>query len=1001
MFYKRRGNGNWMIATLIMGHSLVAMKLWGQLTFPVNGIREPKVQKIYLTGANIYTESGWINNATMVIQNGRIKEIAANIDLPLNAYKINYRGKYIYPAFVEIYCNFGMPEKKASKEKNNTVSSKQGAYLWNEALRPETKAYHLFSYNTEAAVKWREAGFVTVNTHLEDGISRGTSCVVLLSDENEHETLIRQEAFHMMSFSKGHSSQEYPSSLMGAIALIRQAYYDGYSYEQAIKPVESNISIEEWNRIQSLPVIFAAADKWDIFRIFEIGREFNKEYVIKTAGDEYQRIDDLRHRKGRYIIPVTFPALIQIEDPLDAIQVPLADMKHWEMAPSNAYMLYKSKLPFVFTSHGLDDRKAFLDGVRKCVERGLPEDHAIQAMTLIPAQWLQVDELTGSIRQGKYANFIITDGPVFDSKTKIMETWCKGKRQIMHRDPPTWTNGIYSLRFGDYEKQMEMKLEGVNLISKSTDSDSMVGKWSWKLEEKFISATYFDESGNCILLNGTRRGENWKGRVQLDDGSSQAFELVLKQAEIKKIPEAENTPALKTDTTTAMEPLYPFVGYGNKTKPLPANYLIKGATLWTCEEEGILDQSDLLIRNGKIVQIGKAIQAPDAVIIDGKGKHVTPGLIDEHSHIAISRGVNECTQASTAEVRIGDVINPEDINIYRQVAGGVTAVQLLHGSCNPVGGQSAIIKLKWGYLPEEMKIPGADGFIKFALGENVKRSWSSDNQRFPDTRMGVEQVYEDIFTRAREYLAARKKNPTAVRRDLELDAIAEILTKKRFITCHSYTQAEINMLMKLAERHEFTVNTFTHILEGYKVADIMKKHGAGAAGFSDWWAYKFEVYEAIPYNGKILHDQGVITAFNSDDAEMGRRLNQEAAKAVMYGGVPEQEALKFVTLNPAKLLHLDHRTGSLKAGKDADVVVWDGHPLSIYAKVERTFIDGILFYDRERDADKQKFIVAERARLIEKMVRHKGMGEDAKPYKSKPKKMYHCDTVEEDYMEVD
>lgn len=375
--------------------------------------------------------------------------------------------------------------------------------------------------------------------------------------------------------------------------------------------------------------------------------------------------------------------------------------------------------------------------------------------------------------------------------------------------------------------------------------------------------------------------------------------------------------------------VYPFGPYGWKTKPQVKTYLIKNATVWTNEQEGVLNNTDVLIRNGKIVNIGKNLTEKEAILIDATGKHLTAGIIDEHSHIAVNGGVNECTQSVTSEVRIGDVINSEDINIYRQLAGGVTTSHILHGSCNPVGGQTALIKLRWGYAPEQMKFENADGFIKFALGENVKRSGDNRAGRYPDTRMGVEQTYIDAFSRARDYDQLMKTKPNETRHDLELDALAEILNKKRFITCHSYVQSEINMLMKVAEQFNFRVNTFTHILEGYKVADKLKKHGAGAAGFSDWWAYKFEVYEAIPYNGAILHDQGVVTAFNSDDAEMARRLNQEAAKAVKYGNVPEEEALKFVTLNPAKLLHIDNRVGSIKKGKDADLVLWNDHPLSI------------------------------------------------------------------------
>jgi len=367
--------------------------------------------------------------------------------------------------------------------------------------------------------------------------------------------------------------------------------------------------------------------------------------------------------------------------------------------------------------------------------------------------------------------------------------------------------------------------------------------------------------------------------------------------------------------------------------------------------------------------------------------------------------VNEGTQASSAEVRIGDVISSEDVNIYGPMAGGVVAAQLLHGSANPIGGQSGIVKFRWGKSPEEMKIKYAPGFIKFALGENVKQSnWGDDQtQRFPQTRMGVEQVYYDYFTREKEYeqdfknYDPKKKDAVPPRRDLEMDALVEVLHSKRFITCHSYVQSEINMLMHVADSMGFKINTFTHVLEGYKVADKMKAHGAGGSTFSDWWAYKFEVNDAIPYNAAIMNKMGIVTAINSDDAAMGRRLNQEAAKTMKYGGVSQEDALKMVTLNPAKLLHLDEHTGSIKKGKDADIVIWSDYPLSVYAKPEMTFVDGVPYFDLQRDKRLREAIKKERNRLIQKMIKAKQAGEETQKVEKKDEQLYDCETMLKEY----
>jgi imidazolonepropionase-like amidohydrolase len=428
---------------------------------------------------------------------------------------------------------------------------------------------------------------------------------------------------------------------------------------------------------------------------------------------------------------------------------------------------------------------------------------------------------------------------------------------------------------------------------------------------------------------------------------------------------------------------YPFAGLGNEVIPQQETILIKNATVWTNEKEGKVANTDVLLKAGKIAKIGKDITEAGARVIDGTGKHLTPGIIDEHSHIA-AMSINEGAQSVTSEVRVGDNMNPEDINIYRQLSGGVTTSHILHGSANTIGGQTQLIKLRWGASDDGIKFAGADPFIKFALGENVKRTTAVlGNNRFPDTRMGVEEMLTDAFDRAADYQKALKANPNT-RRDLELEAISNIMNNKLFITCHSYVQTEITYAMRVIEQfnnkgYDFKVNTFTHILEGYKVADKMKKHGASAATFSDWFNYKTEVQDATAYNAAIMQRVGVNTIINSDDAEMARRLNQEAGKIVKYGGVSEDEAFKMVTLNPAKALHIDNKVGSIKVGKDADVVLWTDNPLSIYAKSLYTIVDGTVFFDRAKDAEKSKAIATERAKLIQKMLGEKKAGAPMRP----------------------
>jgi len=992
---------------LLLAFCATPFVLFSQQTFPQAAPSDNRDRAYAFTNATIFTDyKTKLDSATLVVRMGKVVACGKGVTVPKDAVVEDCTGKTIYPGLIDVYAaGYGLPAQRTEnrafgQQAPQPLSNKKGAYSWNESLRSEFSAAEAFSNDEKAASEWRKLGFGALLTHQADGISRGSGAFVALSDEREHETVLLPRAGHHLSFRKGSSTQNYPSSLMGVVALLRQTYLDAEWYKTTGVTEERNLSLEAWNELQVLPQFFEAADKLDVLRIARLGQEFGKKYVVKTSGDEYQRLAEVKATGQQLIVPLNFPEADDVSNPFDALNVSLTTLKHWEMAPSNPARVAAAGIPFALTASDMRDKKQFWTNLRKAVENGLSEQDALKALTWQPAQFISVYDRVGSLEPGKLANFFITSGNMFKAETKILNTWVQGKMFDVTDDKMDGVNllGKYKLRVGRDTFSLVVKGKSEAPEAELLRQDTGVIKANLSYGNGLVLLTYQpDTTGKSFVsLNGEVRGTTWSGRGVLPDGTWTAWSAERTgDAPADRPKRPEKTP-LKPETGTM---ILPFTAFGQVEKPAQGTYLIRNATVWTNEREGIMRTTDVLVFNGKIQRIGRNLPAQDnAIVVDGSGKHLTAGIIDEHSHIAVARSVNEGTQESSAEVRIGDALDSEDINIYRQLAGGVTSSHLLHGSANPIGGQTQLIKLRWGAAPEELKFQNWPGQIKFALGENVKQSNWGDNarSRYPQTRMGVEQVYTDYFTRAQEY-ARLKKSGKPFRKDLEMEALQEILESKRFITCHSYVQSEITMLMRVAEKYGFKINTFTHILEGYKVADKMVKHGVGASTFSDWWAYKFEVYQAIPYNAAIMHKQGVNVAINSDDAEMARRLNQEAAKAVMYGGVSEEDAWKMVTLNPAKMLHVDDRVGSVKVGKDADLVLWSDNPLSVYAKAEKTWVDGLRYFDRDEDAKLREWVRLERARIISKMQSEKkpASGGGDRPAQ-RPREHYHCDSVEDE-----
>ncbi len=392
--------------------------------------------------------------------------------------------------------------------------------------------------------------------------------------------------------------------------------------------------------------------------------------------------------------------------------------------------------------------------------------------------------------------------------------------------------------------------------------------------------------------------------------------------------------------------------------------LIKNGTVITVTN-GTLENTDVLIEEGKISRIGKNLKGGDARVVDATDKYVMPGIIDAHSHIAL-QVVNEATDPNTAMVAVGDAINPLDVSIYRALAGGVTISHAMHGSANAIGGQCETIKHRWGdFNPNNYKMKGAPRTIKFALGENPMRVHGENNNIIPRTRMGVEQVFRHYFSEAVKYRdkwdnydkSTDNANAVPPKYDLRLQTMVDILNGDILIHCHSYRADEILMLMNVLKDFGIDKVCFQHVNEGFKIAPELAAFGASASVFADWWDYKFEVYYSTAYNAAILTKNGVTTSINSDSGELIRHLYHEAAKTQKYGGLSDDEALALITINPAKQLGIDERVGSIEKGKDGDIAIFDHHPLSIYAIPQMTIVDGVVRFDIEEDDDDMRLSV--------------------------------------------
>jgi imidazolonepropionase-like amidohydrolase len=969
-------------------------------TTPTEGLRDNTPAVHALTNARIVVAPGRVlPNATLVIRNGVVEAVGAGVRAPADARVWDLAGRTLYPGFIDAYADVGMRTELSDAER----ADQRGAVYWNPQVRAFIDAIGDFAAGDTARPQaLRAQGFTVAHTVPRVGLFRGQSAVVSLGEGTVADRVIRAGVAQSMTMWRDNQAGSgYPTSAMGALTFIRQTFHDAdwharahAAYQrnpQGARRPEANAALSALGPVLrgEQPLVVETRSEEEVLRALNIAREFPLRLWIRGSGGEYRLLDQFRRLDVPLILPVNFPQAPEAARPEQALNLGLSQLRHWQLAPENPGRLAAAGVRFALTSDGPRDRAQFLANVRRAVERGLGAETALAALTTVPAEYLGIGRTHGTLEVGKVANVVVASGDVFTSNSARVEAvWVDGRHFEVTAPAGSDPRGQWRV--------VALGAEGVE------------GTLTLSGTRTQLSGTFAGEGAEARLTTARVAGQTSQVQLAFDGGplghegtirmSGSATATVMhgwgelptgrrfnwSAERIGAAPEGDAArpgAAGNADGTGAGGPAgtrprvtsfiidntLPAMEYGRSGIPAqPRNLLVRGATVWTQGPQGRLENADLLVREGRVVSIGQSLQAPaGAEIVDARGRHVTPGLIDAHLHSGASGGINETGSAIVPEVRLGDVLTIDNIWMYRQLAGGLTTAHVMHGSANPIGGQNQHVKLRWGALPEQLKFEGAPRTVKFALGENVIRSQT----RYPNTRMGVEQIMRDHFLAAREYERAhrewqRTRQGVQPRVDLRMQALVDIMNGDILVMSHAYRQDEMLMLMRLAEEFGFRIRAFHHGVEAFKVAPEIAAHGAGAVVWSDWGAFKVESLDNTTYNARVLTDAGVLTSLHSDDSQIATRMNWEAAKT-LRSGLSEEQALALVTINTAKILGIDSRVGSLEPGKDADFVIWSGNPLSSEARVEQTWIDGRRYYDLEEDRRMREQVERERSQLIQ------------------------------------
>lgn len=946
-----------------------------------------------------------IERATVLVANGLIEAVGTDLEVPADAWVIDGSGKTLYPGMINALSDLGIkaPEQPRGGGGNPFAAMANQEPIRGPEDRPDTTpwldAAAELTVDADKFGSWREAGFTTVLSSPKKGFFPGQAAVVNLGTGEARDLVVASGVAQRVNWSGPGGFGRFPGSLMGVVSYIRQVFSDVEFYGEAKRLYEESPQGRErqdFDRTlaplhqamtEGTPFLMPAVTSQEIDRVLSMGKQFDLDLILFGAHSAHERTAEIAESGSKVIVSVEWPEQSKDRDP-DS-DPDFRDLANERLAPTTPATLEQAGIPFAFTSGGLSSAAKVYEGVRKAIDNGLSETAALRALTLGAAEIFGVEERIGTIEKGKIANFVLASDVPWSKETETFAVFVDGHRFAERKEeegekeaPASDVSGTWTINMdtpgGSSESTATLAMDSEGKVTGEIDSprggvatvddgrmsgDELTFKVSRDMGGRSMTASY----------RATVSGEEMEGNLS---AGPMTFELEGTRT-AQAAETSEDSAEEGEEPTVTLAEIKDALGvYQGLVRELDT-FAITNATVWTVSGETI-ENGTVVVKDGKISAVGGDARVPrGAEVIDAEGGHLIPGIVDAHSHTAMAGGTNEGSLSVTAMVGVDDIVDPDDINIYRGLAGGLTSANILHGSANPIGGRNQVVKWRWGKRSSEMLFEGAPPGIKFALGENPKRSRSFGPipPRYPTTRMGVMDVIRQEFTDAKQYLAdwetyeAAKQageNPTPPRVDYKLQTLAEILQGERLVHAHCYRADEIVQLMNLADEFSFKIATLQHVLEGYKVADEIAKHGAGGSTFSDWWGYKVEAFEAIPHNAALMTERGVLVSINSDSSEEMRHLNQEAAKAVRWGGMSEIEALALVTLNPAIQLGVGDRVGSIEKGKDADLVIYNGHPLSTTSVVQKTFIDGDLYFDIEADRERQELIADIKARMLGK-----------------------------------